>query len=173
MNGIIIYSSKTGNTEKAARAIGEALQEVADITIASVKEGYDPKDYDFALLGGWVDRAMPDSAIRHLLKHTTQECLGLFVTLGAMPDSDHGKEVMNNLETLLDGKTSLGTYLLPGLVDPKLIKKMEGLPGKVVPPSIREKMIAAGKASREATDEERLAAGEYFKEKIRSLTSCR
>lgn len=48
MNAVIIYWSKTGNTEKAARAIQEGLEEAgADVVIRQLKKAKDAEDIDF------------------------------------------------------------------------------------------------------------------------------
>lgn len=166
MKGIIIYSSKTGNTKNMAEYIYQSLKEICEMNIAAVEENKNPEEYDFALIGGWIDKGLPDSKTRKIIKSTKQNNLGIFVTLGAMPDSEHGLKVKGNLEKILENKNSLGEYRLPGLVDPKLIKKMEGLTGKIVPPSIKKKMVESGLNSRVATKDELKNASEFFKERV-------
>lgn len=171
MKGIIVYSSKTGNTKRMAEAIYEKIREFGEVEIelADVLEKKNIEGYDFALIGGWVDKALPDKAAIRLIQSTSQSKLGLFVTMGAMPDSEHGEQVEENLGKLLEGKQSLGTYKCPGLVDPKLTQKMKGFTGKIVPAHIRDKMVKAGEESRYATAEELDQAAEYFLEKIKSV----
>lgn len=166
MKGIIVYSSKTGNTKNMAEFMYKYLKESVNLDISSVEEIETVDNYDFALLGGWVDKATLDSKIKRILKTTKQKNLGLFATLGAMPDSEHGIKVRNNLKNLLEDKNSLGFYICPGLVDPKLIEKMRGFTGMIVPKKIKEQMIQAGLNSRVATEEELLSASEYFKKNI-------
>lgn len=169
MKGIIIYSSKTGNTKKMAETIYETIVRSGDIDVelADVKENKAIESYDFALIGAWVDKALPDSAALKLIKSTNQQNLGLFVTMGAMPDSEHGEQVEQNLSDLLKDKNSLGTYKCPGLVDPNLTRKMKGFTGKIVPSHIRDKMVKAGEESRYATQEELEQAGNYFLNRIK------
>lgn len=169
MKGIVVYSSKTGNTKKMAEVIYEALKntEGVDAELFDIKDKPDIEGYDFALIGGWVDKALPDNLAMKLIKSTAQNNLGLFVTLGAMPDSEHGLQVEDNLNELLQGKNSFGTCKCPGLVDPKLVQKMKGFTGKIVPAHIRDKMVKAGEESRYATDEELAQAAQYFVDKVR------
>ncbi|WP_455257055.1 flavodoxin family protein [Peptoniphilus asaccharolyticus] len=169
MRGIVIYSSKTGNTKRAAEYIYESLKEVAEMELASVEEKKNPEDYDFALLGGWIDKALPDGKIRKVIENTKQDNIGIFTTLGAMPDSEHGLKVKENLEEMLSNRNSLGEFRLPGLVDPALIEKMKSFPAKIIPANIREKMIDSGIKSRIATEEELKEVAEFFKENIKNM----
>ena len=88
-----------------------------------------------------------------------------------MPDSEHGKKVIKNLDNLLIDRDSLGQYICPGLVDPKMIEKLRGITGLVVPKKIKEKMIETSLASRKATEEELEEATKYFAENIKHLTN--
>ncbi len=168
MKGIIVYSSLTGNTKRMAEHIHEFLngRDELEVEICDIKEGKQLEDYDFALVGGWVDKGMPNRGPRNLLKSTKQNNLGAFVTLGAMPDSEHGLKVEANMKKILSTRNSLGDYRCPGIVDPKLIEKMRGFTGKIVPAKIRDKMIKSGEQSRWATEEELQKAAEYFLDNI-------
>ena len=123
MKGIIIYSSKTGNTKRLAEYLYHAFEGRHELTLCSIDDykQYKKENFDFALVGGWVHRAMPDKKVQKLLKKAAFPKLGLFVTLAAPPESDHGQEVRENLKRLLEGQDSLGYALLPGPVDPKVM----------------------------------------------------
>lgn len=169
MKGIIIYSSKTGNTKRMAEKIYEALKDEYEMTIKNIRDSPDMESYEFVLLGGWVDRGTLEPQARKYLDKIKNKKLGLFATLGAMPDSEHGKKVIKNLEELLKDKDSLGQYICPGLVDPKMIEKLRGITGVVVPKKIKEKMIETSLESREATEEELEEAARYFAESINNI----
>ncbi|MBL7574665.1 Flavodoxin domain-containing protein [Peptoniphilus asaccharolyticus DSM 20463] len=171
MKGIIIYSSKTDNTKRMAKKIYEALKDKYQMEIEDIKDSPDAKDYDFVLLGGWIDRGTLEAKSLKYLENIKNKKLGLFATLGAMPDSEHGRKVIKNLEGLLIGKESLGQYICPGLVDPKMIEKLKGIKGVIVPKKIKEKMITTSLKSREATEEELLKAANYFAENIKHLSN--
>ena len=49
MKSLVVYSSRTGNTEKVARAIHEILPAPCDIH--SVETAPDPGDYGFVAIG--------------------------------------------------------------------------------------------------------------------------
>lgn len=169
MKGIIIYSSKTGNTKHMAEVIYEEIRKVSEVDIKSINESYSLEDYDYILLGAWIDRGTLEKNAIKLYKKISNKKLGLFATLGAMPDSEHGHKVINNLKNLLIDKDSLGQYICPGLVDEKMIEKLKGLTGLVVPKNVKEKMIETSIASRYATEEELEEAGKYFRNKIEEI----
>lgn len=171
MKGIIIYSSKTGNTKRMAEKIYEALKDEYEMTIKNIRDSPNIESYDFVLLGGWIDRGTLEAKSLKYLENIKNKKLGLFATLGAMPDSEHGRKVIKNLEGLLIGKESLGQYICPGLVDPKMIEKLKGIKGVIVPKKIKEKMITTSLKSREATEEELLKAANYFAENIKHLAN--
>lgn len=161
MKGIIVYSSRTGNTKKMAEAIYQKVKEHFDVVLNAVEENQGLEGYDFALLGGYTDQARPDKKILTLLQEA-KIAVGLFTTLGAMPDSEHGQEVRENMEELLAEKESLGVYLCPGYVDPKLVERIPMIPDHIIPPQVKEEMIETSKVSRHATEEELAAAAEFF-----------
>ena len=169
MKGLIIYSSKTGNTKRMAEKIYEALKDKQQMTIKDIREAPQIEEYDFILLGGWIDRGTLETKTLKLLKTIKNKKIGLFATLGAMPDSEHGRKVIKNLQDLLKDRDSLGQYICPGLVDPKMIEKLKGITGLVVPKKIKEKMIETSLKSRKATEEELKEAENYFIEKIKKI----
>lgn len=169
MKGLIIYSSKTGNTKRMAEKIYEALKDKQQMTIKDIREAPEVEQFDFILLGAWIDRGTLETKTLKFLKTIKNKKLGLFATLGAMPDSEHGRKVIKNLQDLLKDRDSLGQYICPGLVDPKMIEKLKGITGLVVPKKIKEKMIETSLKSRKATEEELKEAENYFIEKIKKI----
>lgn len=169
MKGIIVYSSKTGNTKKMAEVIHKKLNEIYDVDLAEIKEKIDIEKYDFALIGGWIDRALPNTEAIKLIKETSQNNLGIFITMGAMPDSKHGEDVSKNLEKLLETRNSIGYYKCPGLVDPKLIENLKKSNNIPLPKEIKDNMIEASLNSRYATEKELEYAACFFKERILDL----
>ena len=165
MKGFIAYSSKTGNTKRMADYLHGALKEDRDLTLLNLKDKPDLSIYDYGLLGGWCDRALPDKAVMKVLDQVPKK-LGLFLTMGAMPDSEHGERAMEGLEKCLADheKESLGTYLCPGKVDEKLAARIDLL--LFVPKDAREQMKEASRDSREATEDELKEAAMYFAEQL-------
>ena len=123
MKSLVVYSSRTGNTQKVARAIYEALPEPKEIF--SAKEAPDPSAYDFLALGFWVDKGTVNAGSARYMKSVTGKKIGLFGTLGAYPDSDHARQCMEKARQMVQGNDILGEFLCQGKVDPDLIKMME------------------------------------------------
>nr|WP_319397024.1 flavodoxin family protein [uncultured Desulfobacter sp.] len=123
MKSLVVYSSRTGNTQQVARAIYEALPEPKEIF--SAKEAPDPSAYDFLALGFWVDKGTANAASARYIKSVTGKKIGLFGTLGAYPDSDHARQCMEKARAMVQGNDILGEFLCQGKVDPDLIKMME------------------------------------------------
>ncbi|MFR2891748.1 flavodoxin family protein [Peptoniphilus grossensis] len=171
MKGLIIYSSKTGNTKRMAEKIYEVLKKEYQMTIKDIRDAPEVEKFDFILLGAWIDRGTLETKALKFLKTIKNKKIGLFATLGAMPDSEHGRKVIDNLIELLKDRKSLGQYICPGQVDPKMIEKLKGIKGVVVPNKIKEKMIDTSLKSRKATEEELEEAAKYFAENIKYLTN--
>ncbi|MGL5428628.1 MAG: flavodoxin family protein, partial [Cetobacterium sp.] len=113
----LIYSSLTGNTKKVGEAIFEVIE--GEKTIFSVEEVTPEmiKSYDRVIVGFWVDKGTADSRIRKLLGKTSGKEVAFFGTLGAEPDSDHGKKVYRRVtELCTKNNTLLGGFLSLGKV---------------------------------------------------------
>ncbi len=122
MNSLVVYSSLTGNTRKVAEAIAEALPTPCDL--ASAREMPPAQKYDFIAVGFWADRGGPDPLAAQYLKTMNGKCVGLFMTLGADPDSDHARDVMARAEALIPDCEVMGTFACQGKVDPALVERM-------------------------------------------------
>lgn len=168
MKGLILYSSKTGNTKKLAHTIADdlAADYTIDIRAISDAKGETGVDYDFVLLGGWVNRAMPDKKTLKALKHLKPQTLGLFLTMGADPASPHGQEVVRNVEALIAPYQSLGWGICRGTVDQKVMEQMNRLPDLIVPRAAKDKMNQVARDAREATDAERHKVAADFHRRI-------
>jgi flavodoxin len=119
---MVVYSSKTGNTKMIAEAIHKALPQ--DTEIYPVDNAPSPDHYDFIAVGGWVDKGMPDEAIQSYMQKIHNKSIGIFLTLGAYPDSQHAAESLQKACELLKDNTILGTFICQGKVDPNLIQMM-------------------------------------------------
>lgn len=171
MKGLIAYSSLTGNTAKLADRLAAGLADLGDWTLADIKKGADAAGYDCILAGGWIDRAWPDKAAKAWIEDLPADLpLGIFVTMGALPESPHGDRVKENLASLLAGHgTALGMAVLPGVVEAKLLDRVRQMPAHVLGEngeSIKQQMVEAGEQSRMPTEEEYQAGVQVFREAI-------
>lgn len=106
--------------------IAEAIHKVLprDCEIYPVQQAPEPDGYDFIAIGGWVDKGMPDEAIQSYMQKIHNKSIGIFMTLGAYPDSQHAAESIQKACELLKDNTILGTFICQGKVGPKLIEMM-------------------------------------------------
>ena len=161
MKGIIIYSSKTGNTKAMAEYLYENLKKDYDMTIRNYEEKYDLDDYDFVLLGSWINIGTLEKNILGLIEKVNTK-IGLFATIGADPNSEHGIEALENLNKLIGSKDSLGSYICRGVVAKSLIDRLDLIPDSVLSKSVKEQMREASLNSRKATQNELAEAYKYF-----------
>ncbi len=126
MKILITYSSKTGNTEKIAQAIHRGIPTATLLPISEIIN----LDYDLIFVGGWIDRATFDQISLTLAKQIFDKNVAYFFTLGAYPHSDHAKDCVKNIETLLKNNNNnvLGGYFCQGAIDTKLISWLSTLP---------------------------------------------
>lgn len=171
MKGLIAYSSLTGNTAKFAKRLAAGLTDLGDWTLADIKKGADAAGYDCVLGGGWIDRAWPDKAAKAWFEALPADLpVGFFVTMGALPESEHGDRVKVNLARLLAShETALGMAVLPGVVEVKLLDRVRQMPAHVLGENgarIKQQMVEAGEQSRMPTEDEYEAAIHIFREAI-------
>lgn len=160
---VLIYSSLTGNTKKVGEAIFEILEGEKDIYSV---EKFDIKTldrYDRVILGFWVDKGVADSRIRKLIGNIENKDVAFFGTLGAEPNSDHGKKVYNRVAELCNKKNRLiGGFLSLGKISEKLVEKMGKFPLKLIHPLTPERLARIENASNHPNDEDFDNAKRYF-----------
>jgi flavodoxin len=127
--GLIVYSSKTGNTRKLAEGIHRALETAGfPARIAAVEEQPDAA-VPWLLLGFWADRGHADDKALDYIRSLEGRRIGLFGTLGAYPDSDHARDLAKKTGALAAEKNvCLGTFLCQGKIDPALLERFKSLP---------------------------------------------
>lgn len=125
MKIMVVYSSKTGNTQMIAQAIH---QEIPGAELFSVEDAPSPEGFDLLVFGFWVDKGTADDAARDYLQGVGTTPTALFATLGAYPDSDHARESMERATALLSGAPLAGSFICQGAVDVRLQEWMRSLP---------------------------------------------
>ncbi|MDR1315517.1 MAG: flavodoxin family protein [Spirochaetales bacterium] len=127
MKILTVYSSKTGNTKKVAEAIHEVMPEGS--VLASLPSAPDPGGFDFIALGFWVDKGTADAHTLEYIKKIAGKKTGLFMTLGASPDSEHAQKCMSAVRALLEPhNTVTREFICQGKIDPELSKMFEKFP---------------------------------------------
>jgi flavodoxin len=129
-SGLVVYSSKTGNTRKLAEGICQGLAAAGfPARIAAVEEKPDAAGASWVLAGFWADRGNADAKMLDYIRSLAGQKIGVFGTLGAEPDSDHARELAKKVETLAAEKnTCLGSFLCQGKIDPALTARFKDLP---------------------------------------------
>jgi flavodoxin len=127
--GLIVYSSKTGNTRKVAEGIHRGLEALYDVRIAAVEEAPNPPEADWVLAGFWADRGNADRKALSYIEALEGRNIGLFGTMGAYPDSEHARDIERTVTALAAKKnTVLGCFLCQGKIDPALTEQFKRLP---------------------------------------------
>ncbi|MFW6263393.1 MAG: flavodoxin family protein [Thermotogota bacterium] len=127
MKTLLVYSSRTGNTKKIAHEIHQVLPEGTDIF--PIEQAPAPGDYEMIIIGFWVDRGTADKKTLEYIKAIEKKKVAFFITLGAYPDSEHAKKVIENGKELLGEKNEvLGSFICQGKIDPALTEKFKSLP---------------------------------------------
>lgn len=126
MKSMVVYSSRTGNTRKVAEAVAACLPEPREIY--PVDQAPPPDDYDFLALGCWIDKGTADAQARAYFQRVRGKRVGLFLTLGAYPDSEHARQCAENVRGLLQENRVLGHFICQGAIDPELVRWMRDLP---------------------------------------------
>lgn len=168
MKTLIVYSSRTGNTEQVARAIHAVMPQPA--AIHRVQDAPDPSGYDFVALGFWVDRGAPDAEAQTYMRRIRGRAVGLFGTLGAWPDSPHAKDCLRQAEELVRENEILGSFLCQGRIDPRVIEAMQ----KTAPerhPMTPERIARIREAERHPDEEDLKAAQAAFTRMIQRLAA--
>jgi flavodoxin len=127
MRGLVVYSSRTGNTKRIAEAIMSELPEKTLIT--PVEAAPDPEPFDWVFLGYWVDRGSADGKSAAYIKKLSGKGVALFGTLGAYPDSEHARDAQEAVRALLEPRNwVVGSFICQGRIDPELTRRFQSLP---------------------------------------------
>ena len=125
--GLIVYSSKTGNTRSIAMGVFSAFGNRASISSVGSVSSVEP--YSWLILGFWVDRGTMDPKAKDFLQSVRGHRIALIGTLGAYPDSAHATRVKEETQSLVSLENEcLGCFLCQGRIDPALTKQFETYP---------------------------------------------
>lgn len=132
MKYAIIYSSRTGNTEKLAAAIKDLLPEI-DCAYYGTTPSVLP-DVPVFFLGFWTDRGTCDEGMAACLQQLSDKKLFVFGTAGFGGDPQYFTTILNNvLGQIPSSNTILGTYMcqgsMPAAIGERYQKMLAASPG--------------------------------------------
>ena len=121
MKVLITYSSKTGNTQKLAEGIFNHMKGIK-VDIKEISKVDEISEYSHILVGYWVDKGGPNIEAAQFMSTIKNKKVGIFATLGAYPDSQHGwNSLLKGEDIVKDNNIVIGKYICQGAVDPKII----------------------------------------------------
>lgn len=122
-----IYSSKTGNTQMVMEAVHEIMPQGTQLH--AIESAPSAEEFDLIILGFWVDKGTADAKTLKYIETIKNKKVALLGTLGAFPDSDHGRGVIVNVTKELGDNEVVESFLCQGKIDPKLLEAMAKIPG--------------------------------------------
>ena len=140
MRYMVVYTSKTGNTERVAAEIFGALPgKSKDIQRVEEVRG----EADTYFVGFWNDKGTCSENIMNFLATLHGKKVALFGTSGFATNEGYLKEVSRRVEALLpDDAKFLGSFLCGGKMPPHVLERFRCMQEKADTPQIRE-MIEA------------------------------
>ena len=121
MDYLVVYSSKTGNTEKVAMAIFNALPgKSKDVQRVEELKG----EADTYFVGFWNNRGTCSGEIVELLSGLSGKKVALFGTCGTGGSQEYFDTVVNQVEAFIpDDCEYLGAFMCAGKMPPQILEK--------------------------------------------------
>ena len=154
MKSIVVYSTRTGNTEKVARAIAAAVD--GDLYTTETAPS-DLSGYDLVFAGFWADRGTANHESAAFLSGLHHQKAAIFGTCGTYADSDHARDCLAAASALVPADSQvLSTWICQGKVDPELVKAMAAMFPEGHPHSMTPERIARLKEAEKHPNEDDL-----------------
>ncbi|MCG6930925.1 MAG: flavodoxin family protein [Desulfofustis sp.] len=121
MKSLIVYSSKSGNTKRLAKAVRDFLP--GEKVMKAVEENPGTDGFDFICVGFWfMGGKADDHSARFLKSLDGQQPLFLFATHGAAAESDHVISGMESAKKLVP-HAIIETFSCQGEVNAEFLAK--------------------------------------------------
>lgn len=127
MKYLVVYDSKTGNTQLLANELYEILKNKVDvIDILTVDEfNKNPVEADVYFVGFWTDRGSCSLAVTDALECMENKKIALFATCGMGNSPQYYKQIENNVSVWLpDECENMGFFICQGKIPEQLYEKM-------------------------------------------------
>lgn len=167
MKYLVVYTSKTGNTEKIAAEIFEALPGMSkDIQRVEEVRG----NADLYFVGFWNDKGTCSGSIMEFLSSIHGKKVALFGTCGMGGSEEYFKQVSKRVEALIpDDDEFLGSFICTGRMPPQVLERYKMMQERQDSPQLR-RMIKAYEEGMLHPDEKDLEQAREFVETILEKT---
>lgn len=167
MRGLIVYSSRTGGTERLARGLYKNLK-VGNWELYNVRNAPDPSEYDIIMIGFWVFRGSWDPLTANYIKNIKQKNIFIFGTIGAYDDGHYARRITERCVREAESRENnvRGTFICMGALDRKRIEQKAKEPEKFLHPVTEEKLIRLDVFSHYPTEAEIAVCGERFNNRL-------
>lgn len=167
MKYLVVYTSKTGNTEKIAAEIFEALPGMSkDIQRVEEVRG----NADLYFVGFWNDKGTCSGSIMDFLSSIHGKKVALFGTCGMGGSKEYFKQVSKRVEALIpDDDEFLGSFICTGRMPPQVLERYKMMQERQDCPQLR-RMIKAYEEGMLHPDEKDLEQAREFVETILEKT---
>lgn len=179
----IIYSTITGNAFRLAYNIKDLVPNYMgpyNISYIFSEDPYDTfslnreilKEYDTFILTYWCDRGSCDKPMKKLLKDPYMKNKNIIIlgTLGARMESDHAKDVYNNVSNLVKENNNLiGHFLCRGAVDMKRVFRRIRLNKAIPSHDTKDRLEEQKKSLKHPTKKDFKNARKFIKDTLTKL----
>ncbi len=141
MDYLVVYTSKTGNTQKVAMKIFEELPGKSK-DIISLEE-WQKEEADTYFVGFWNNRGTCKTEVIDFLSNLHGKRVALFGTCGLSSNREYFKQVEKQVAVFIpDDNEYLGCFLCGGKMAPQVLEKYRQIQAVNDSPQIRD-MISA------------------------------
>ena len=136
MKYLVIYSSRTGNTEKIAMEIFEALPgKSKDIQRVEEQNG----EADTYFVGFWNDKGICGGEIMEFLEKLHGKQVAIFGTCGMGEDPEYCRQVSKRVEAFIpEDNRYLGSFLCSGRMAPQVLERYRIMQKQQDTPRVRQ-----------------------------------
>lgn len=125
----VIYTSKTGNTEKIAKKIFEVLPGM-EKDIVRFEPGMQISDAEIVFVGFWINRGTCSMDLLDYISQLHGKKIALFGTCGMGTDDAYYKKLTDEIEAWLpDDSICMGTFMCQGKMPMSVREKYESMLG--------------------------------------------
>lgn len=161
MDYLVVYASKTGNTQKIAMEIFEGIPgKSKDIQRVEELNG----EADTYFVGFWNNRGACSVEIMDFLSELHGKNVALFGTCGMGGSQEYFDRVANQVKAFIpDDNQYLGAFVCAGKMPPKILEKYKQMQAVQDSPQIRMMIQAYDEGMLHPNAEDFLAAREFAK----------